>query len=406
MISPRYQHAATLLPDGRVLIAGGGDATGHLSVTAELYDPASGKFTQTGGMAAGHWGALLLDTGKVLMGPAVDGALAELYDPLTGTFAAAGSYAEPSINFFWGTITSLPDGRIMIPADSPAEIYDPTTESFSVPGAMVYPHAHFGVPATLLANGDVLFTGGEIDNEYDIGADAAYPDGVYPYTEIYDPSAGSFAATGNLIEPRWAHTATLLPDGTTLIAGGAGRSTLQTTELYDPSSQIFRPAGNLLAARRFHAATLLRDGRVLFTGGEQDETPTAPASVLTNAEVYTPQLSIPAPALFSLSGDGQGEGVIWHATTGGLVSAASPAVAGEILSMYTNNLIEDGVIPPQVDVGGRLAQVLYFGNAPGYPGYYQVNFHMSEGVASGHDVSVRLTYLGRPSNSVTMAVRP
>jgi len=403
MSSPRYQHTATLLPDGRVLIAGGGDATGHTNLTAELYDPATGMFTQTGGTAALHWGAVLLDNGKVLMGPAgLPVGLAELYDPSTGTFAATGKYADP--NAVLGPMTLLADGRVLSAADSPSEIYYPATGSFSHTGAMIHPQVQR--PGTLLPNGNVLFAGGTLDNEYNIGGDPAYPDLIYPYGEIYDPSAGSFAATGNLIEPRAGHTATLLPDGTTLIAGGSERSTLQSAELYNASLGSFSPAANMVASRRFHDATLMSDGRVLITGGLHSLGPPPQQEVvLAAAELYTPALPVPAPALFSLSGDGQGQGAIWHAATGALASAANPAAAGEILSMYTNKLIEGGVIPPRVAVGGRLAEIMYFGDAPGYPGYYQVNFRMPEGVASGPTVSVRLTYLGRPSNAVTIAVQ-
>jgi hypothetical protein len=101
-------------------------------------------------------------------------------------------------------------------------------------------------------------------------------------------------------------------------------------------SQTFGSAGNLVAARQFHSATLLRDGRVLIKGGgTQYGPPSVPFTLVASAELYTPALPIPAPALFSLSRDGQGQGGIWHPTTGVLASAANPAVAGEILSLYT-----------------------------------------------------------------------
>lgn len=73
--------------------------------------------------------------------------------------------------------------------------------------------------------------------------------------------------------------------------------------------------------------------------------------------------------------------------------------------MYTTSLTHGSVIAPQVIVGCRLAQVLYFGAAPTYPGYYQLNIRMPAGVAPGPAISVRLNHLGRSSNEVTLGVQ-
>ena len=82
-----------------------------------------------------------------------------------------------------------------------------------------------------------------------------------------------------------------------------------------------------------------------------------------------------------------------------------PAVAGEILSMYTSGLSEGSVIPPQVSMGGSLTQILHFGDAPEWPGFFQVNFRVPNGIAPGSAVPVRLAYLGKWSNEVSIAVQ-
>lgn len=174
-------------------------------------------------------------------------------------------------------------------------------------------------------------------------------------------------------------------------------------EIWDTAGGSFFSTGYLGNGRADHAAVLLNNGQVLITGGSRFDSQNS-ISGLTSAELYTPAVLVPAPVLFSLANDGRGQGAIWHTTTGEIASPGSPAAAGEALSMYTTGLADGGAVPPRIAIGGRLAEVLYFG-ASGYPGYNQVNFRVSNDVPPGSTVSVRLTYLGRSSNEVTIAVR-
>ena len=202
------------------------------------------------------------------------------------------------------------------------------------------------------------------------------------------------------------HTATMLPDGTALIAGGQinGGQTVSMAELYDPAIGGFTPAGTMITGRCCHTATLLNTGQVLIAGGitASQGFPSYQPLDLATAELYNPPVMIRAPMLFSLSSGEKGQGAIWDGNTGKIASPSAPAVAGAILSMYARWL--GNVIPPQVAVGGRLADILYFGDAPGYGGYSQVNFRVPDGITPGSAVSVRLSYLGRWSNEVTIAI--
>jgi uncharacterized protein (TIGR03437 family) len=122
------------------------------------------------------------------------------------------------------------------------------------------------------------------------------------------------------------------------------------------------------------------------------------------AELYYPMALVSSPVLYFIPGAAPNQGAILHAGTSRLVTGGDPAVTGEALEIYGSGLTEGGVIPPQVSIGGRLAQVLFFGDAPGYPGLNQVNVTVPAGIAPGAAVGVWWNYLGRPSNTVTIGV--
>lgn len=400
MTAPRHLPTATLLPNGQVLVVGWG-WTGFGPQTtgaeAEIYDPSTGAFTAVANFTSAAAGtnlnceaATLLGSGRVLVnvgtvwpGPRVLGMTAELYDPASGTFAPTNEYGDiPDYHLFPCPLaTLLPDGKVLTTWDTPeAELYDPDTASFRLTRGLVNdPYGPW--TATLLTTGKVLIT-------------------TETTAELYDPKTETFAVTD---APPPYNTATLLSDGTVLLTGGCHTSTCDAfnaaAQLYDPNSATFSATGGMMTSRSMHTATMLRDGTVLIAGGVVSVSHLVP---IASAEIYTPSATRPAPAILSAS---DGEAAILHAATEQPVSPEKPAVAGEALEIYATGLIENGRIPPQVFIGGQTAEVLYFGGAPGYPGYNQVNIRVPGGVAAGSTVSVRMTYISRPSNQVTIGVR-
>jgi len=213
----RLGHSATTLASGRVLVAGGClttcTETGHddPAATAEIYDPASGAWTQTGDMAVGradHTATLLTD-GRVLVVGGTDTRTrplgqAELFDPGTGAWTATEGLANPR---FMHTATRLGDGRVLVAAGrsgaaglNDSVVYDPATGTWS-PQPAVLTATRRSASAALLPNGKVLVVG---------GIDSAEADNV---VDLYDPATNQWQPAGRMIDKRDPTTAALLPPG-------------------------------------------------------------------------------------------------------------------------------------------------------------------------------------------------
>jgi hypothetical protein len=282
--TPRGGHTATLLSNGKVLVAGGATDGGFTSAAAEVYDPASGAWTVTGPMIAErtHQTATMLPNGRILVAggySSTNGALssAELYEPFSGIWTITGPMKAAR---FLHTATLLPGGQVLVAggtadgstAISNAEIYDPATGTWTATNELNF--ARYSHTASLLPDGQVLIAGG-------IGGEGA----LVPAAELFAPSSGTWTVTNSLTTARFSHSATLLPSGLVMVAGGTtnGSTSIRGAELYDPSSGTWTPTNSLATTRFAHTATLLPNGFVLVTGGTSDGN-----GAVTNAETFNP----------------------------------------------------------------------------------------------------------------------
>jgi hypothetical protein len=337
LTTARYQHAATLLEDGRVLITGGSSLKTHVLDTTEIWDPATETSTIAPRLMVGRFGhkATRLLDGRVLIvggyGPGDQGMRdIELYDPATGAFRAAGLTAIAR-NGSLSTVL-LADGRVMLiggincfvrpgsPDSSAAarqacrqqqlnsEIWDPASESVTAAGSLE--EEHDWASASLLDDGRVFVLGGS--GLPTIGA------------EVWDPATGKWSHGGAPVEARMGgQTVTLLQDGRLLVVGGqTGQLNggpefpppLRSAVAWDPATSSYSRAGSMALGRERHTATLLGDGRVLVVGG-------VGARAKDFSDTATP------------------EAEIWDPTTSSFTSAGRDAVGR---ALHTATLLQDG----------------------------------------------------------------
>lgn len=305
LATARTNHTATLLADGRVLVAGGEDYD---------YAPLASM---------------------------------EAFDRATGSFAKLADLIEPRSNH---TATLLADGRVLVvgggrtnsiggPAGedvlATTELVDPVSSSVQPGAPLAFPRSHH--TATILADGRVLVVGGASDGHV---SSPSFGDALGS-VEIYDPTAGTWREVSLLTTPRFLHTATLLGDGRVLVAGGsnANEEQILSTEVFDPATEVWAPGPSLAEARVFHAAAPLPDGGALVVAGKL-----ANIKFLATSERLTPSAnSFDASAVLPESRTGL--------TLSVLSSGRLLATAGLHGSTAGFNLLADAyVFDPDADV--------------------------------------------------------
>jgi len=324
----RFSHTATLLSDGRLLVAGGCPQPYALQCpktakSAQIFDPSSQKWSSTGSMKVPRVRhvATLLHNGKVLV---VGGdCLGRL-------------------------------GTECVIKPSSSEIYDPATRRWSPAGTMAVVHEESMI--TLLPKGPAATCGDNCGKVLVTGCGSCFPAAVAPNAELFDPASGKWSVAAPTHHHRNGHTATLLHNGNVLVAGGTGLDFNAFSELYHPESNTWTPTGNRLASRRGHTATLLRNGKVIVVGGnpiplnaagselyDPEGAPDPAHPELKTGGVWTPG---PAP---SKPRSGHGAALLKDGRLlilGGSELAGTPVNSAELYDPRTNKWSPAGTMAP------------------------------------------------------------
>ena len=293
LVTGRLWQTVTLLPSGQVLAAGGSSFSPFDSIGPAAWNPASGAWSTAASFptARHQQAASLLQDGRVLMtGGRISGAARGIlnswlaYDPATGTWSTPAAMPNPHSNHVQVT---LQDGRVLVAggfrtdgsqlASNEVEIFDPASGTWRAGESLPNPVAN--ATATLLRDGSVLVAGGT-------SSEVARSDAVR-----YFPATDEWRRAGSFTDARSTHVAALLPDGNVLIAGGDARANyLRSAAVYDPATNGWTDVAPMAVARDEATAAPLANGKVLVIGGAQG------SSYLKTAELFDPAANTWSPA--------------------------------------------------------------------------------------------------------------
>ena len=338
--------------DGTTLIGGGTLSAGATSFSTAVLSSGAGPHSLTAAYGGdtnfspsnssaisqtvgprGTMTAVSLSPDTVPIGQASTATLTVTDKTEFGPSGTPGVFVGPAPALTYGrsghTATRLPNGMVMVIGGhgsgvlTQVEWCDPTTGTCAAMPALTAA-ARTGHTATLLNNGKVLIVGGSSDGT---------ATGAMNSVELFDPLTGTFSAGPDLGTARFGHTATLLPDGTVLIAGGQNSSgtALNTTEVY--AGATWSAGGPLMTARAGHAAAMLPNGQILMTGGDGT----------SSAELYTPGGgSIPTAGSMSIDRTGHtatllpdGNVLIAGGASGGTVILDSTELYNAVADTFT-----------------------------------------------------------------------
>jgi len=259
----RCGHTTTLLPDGRVVVLGGSLTTGggSSSGAGEIFNGT--HWTLLSGPSFQAIRTALLPDGKMLVVQS-GGAHPYLFDPIGLTFRE--TLGDSTGNYSSFTLTLMKNGKVLIVGSLTSdviEVYDPQTETFTAVDAL--PARINGHTASLLPDGKVMIAGGRASSSPSLSRSQVY---------LFDSSDETWETTGSLVNGRFFHSAALLPDGRPVVFGGSVSSSSTTAstsvEIYDLRTRTWSLAGNLNVGRRYHQTIMSLKGKLVSFGGSDN----------------------------------------------------------------------------------------------------------------------------------------